>query len=93
MVVRAGVHWAGRGGLHGIHLMVRAWEIHGIRAGKIVSRVVRSTSLYGAMRRAQFGRDPMPNVHGGKLYETPEQVASARDKAAKAFRTHREMFP
>lgn len=73
--------------------MIQTWEIHGIRAGKIVPRPVRSTSLHGAMRRAQFGRDPLLNVHGGKLYETPEQVASARDKAAKAFRTHREMFP
>lgn len=73
--------------------MTRTWEIHGIRAGKIVSRLVRSTSLHGAMRRAQFGRDPLLNVHGGKLYETPEQVASARDRAAKAFRTHREMSP
>lgn len=73
--------------------MIQAWEVHGIESGKIVSRVVRSTSLSGAMRRAQFGRNPMRNVHGGKLHQTPEQVARDRAAAIVAYKTNRELLP
>lgn len=72
--------------------MIRTWEVQGIESGKIVSRAVRSTSLSGAMRRAQFGRDPLRNVHGGKLLQTPEQVARDLAAAVAAYKANRGMF-
>ena len=73
--------------------MILAWEVHGIESGKIVSRVVRSTGLSGAMQRAQFGRNPLRNVHGGKLHQAPEQAANDRASAIAAYKANREMFP
>lgn len=73
--------------------MIRAWEVHGIESGKSVSRVVRSSSLAGALRRSQFGRNPLRNVHGGKLLETLEQMDRGRKNAAAAYKANREMFP
>lgn len=72
--------------------MIRTWEVQGIESGKIVSRAVRSTSLSGAIRRAQFGRDPLRNVHGGKLLQTLEQAARDRAAAIAAHKRNREMF-
>lgn len=73
--------------------MIRSWEINGIESGKIVSRVVRSTSLAGAVRRAQHGQNPLRNVHGGRLLETLEQMERSRKNAASAYRRNRELFP
>ena len=73
--------------------MIRTWEVQGIESGKIVSRAIRSTSISGAVRRAQFGRDPLRNVHGARLLETLEQMDRSRKNAAAAYKRNREMFP
>lgn len=73
--------------------MIRTWEVHGIASEKIVSRSVRSTSLLGAIRRVQFGRNPLRNVHGGKLLQTSKQVARYRTVTIAAYKWNREMFP
>lgn len=72
--------------------MIRTWEVHGIESGKIISQVVRSTTLSGALRRAQFGRNPLRNVHGGKLLETQEQMDRSRKNAVAAYKSNRRMF-